>query len=1824
MDTPTSTSTPPRSSSPQASGSQGTQHQPLRESNDIGKLIKSVSGGDQPQDKQPKHRHNIRKNALYSDESPKIIGNPLSFYSQFSDPMESRYHSDEEEQESNAAYDPELDNNNIVSELEGPRGPPGPEQGYGRSAPQPPHEDLQHQESATSQQNGSQSHDENKVPSPAAAASEQQGARRSETSTPRTRVPFSHTQTFTSFLPSMFSRPGQNQDDTGAEFSTPTQEQPQQQQQQHQYFGDANKHEPNRYQRIKNKLRLRKQRERRKPSYFAHDELHDETEKARRDRASKLISNLSLGGPAISLMGVCLLEDEKGIARAPLLLALLGLRVSDVSSSDTVANRRFRIDLEYGVGIERMSWSIERTSRELAMLYYRLRVQNWLKDLSGKKITIPKYPMPPMKRLEKGKTTSSRLKNVIGDSQSQSRVPANTNANAIDNDNESVNSNRSGVSRLTRVRSCIGSITSAVSRDRRERDHLIQSGGGNRNQTYVKEVEVYLNELSDLVDLAPQSNILFAFFEISPLSALLSYESGYQGKQGGIHISGTAKGQGWRVGHFKADDLKGMYDRRSDKWMLIRHSYITYVSNINSTTPLEVFLVDSDLKITSKGTQLLEDDGNDFDANSVNQKDLQEIQKKEHSQIFAHLKITLENRERKLVINPRSRDYVSWLDSLKQMQHNTEWSQKHRFDSFAPERSNCFAQWFVDGRDYFWAVSSAMEMAKQTIFIHDWWLSPELYLRRPANGNQQYRIDRLLQRKAKEGVKIYVIIYRNVGTTVATDSLYTKHSLLSLDEENIHVIRSPNQLLQNTYFWAHHEKLCIVDQTYAFLGGIDLCYGRYDTPDHALTDDSHFDFEHLSSEEELTKEKYLEFQTFPGKDYSNPRAKDFFELEKPYQSMYNRQTTPRMPWHDIHMSSYGKIARDLSRHFVQRWNYLIRQKRPSRFTPLLIPPPDFLDEEAEKHGFQGSCNVQLLRSAGNWSLGLKEHEQSIQNAYLKLIETSEHFVYIENQFFITSCVIDGVEIKNKIGDALVDRIIRAHREGTNWKAIVIIPLMPGFEAQVDQPEGSSVRVIMQCQYMSISRGESSIYAKLRMRGINPEDYIQFFSLRKWGKIGPKRTLITEQLYIHAKCMIVDDTSVIIGSANINERSMRGLRDSEVAAVVQDQERIDTKMDGKPFKAAKFAHSLRMRLMREHLGIALDVLDVVERRFQRIQEFAETSEGLKHATTKFTVPEYRRLSAMVEIASRDVLNQREGTERWKRYCELSQLDEEIGNFDYVEEQSDLPPPLFLPISFNNRTGPYEANKGVRDKKKHSYDNRVQNSVEHKRDVYGNGIDKYRSTLAAQARVTSGEFLKSLSLEVMESMSPKTAFIPDVESVKQFLESDDSLIVEDMDEESQRIINERNEERWLLLKKISYLQRVASREEKFAGHENKKRCEAGLEPNPSSSKELFEGDTSGTNIVDGITSSDGVGSDYAKDKSQATVTLTDSAVKELIDGMSLPEAKVSNYVDPYDFEDPIDSVFYEYVWNEHARRNTELFRMVFHSQPDDAVSRWSEYTNFSKLQSSFMKAQDADAFARTFSNPKSGSDENKLEASEMKSANNVVRETPDRGAAEERQARGGGGAAEEIEDYGLLGKVPPSKEHSKSTENAGKKRNKLARRMSAIAGNVEQKIDERLESSESEGEEEEEEVADGARRNSLMDERDEEPVANGGPEATPNGFIPTSQQSHLGQPASGDDTTTAFNNVENDFSTTAVEEKIDQRNSSNGESQQHVKKNRGGAFLTRRKIQSGEAVYDKATAEKFLDAIQGHLVYFPTEWLSTELKNNNWFYNTDRLPPMEIYD
>lgn len=447
---------------------------------------------------------------------------------------------------------------------------------------------------------------------------------------------------------------------------------------------------------------------------------------------------------------------------------------------------------------------------------------------------------------------------------------------------------------------------------------------------------------------------------------------------------------------------------------------------------------------------------------------------------------------------------------------------------------------------------------------------------------------------------MFVILYNEVSNNLTpTDSNYSKQRLISL-HRNIMVQRSPSHFQTGTFYWAHHEKMCVVDETIAFMGGLDLCFGRWDTPAHVLTDDVRADPDQAGVRHEFDDPRFIgpvrdvepgmvEAHIWPGQDYANERVKEWTVLNRPEEDLFPRDQFPRMPWHDVGMQLVGQPARDLARHFIQRWNYLLRIKNHTREMPFLLPPADFSPEELRSFGLRGTCEAQICRSGGPWSLGTPQRvEHSIQNAYLKAIENAEHFVYIENQFFLSSTVVETTKIENHIGDALVDRILRAHQENEPFRVIIVMPLIPGFPLPIDHPDASSVRLIVEAQYRTICRGKHSIFARLQAHGVDPAEHISFYGLRNWGRLR-NGAITTEQVYIHGKLCVVDDRVVICGSANINERSQRGDRDSELAVVLRDTQMIDSTMAGKPFKVGKMPHELRVRLMQEHLGVDVDAL-----------------------------------------------------------------------------------------------------------------------------------------------------------------------------------------------------------------------------------------------------------------------------------------------------------------------------------------------------------------------------------------------------------------------------------------------------------------------------------------------------------------------------------------------------------------------------------------------------------------------------------------------------------
>lgn len=882
-------------------------------------------------------------------------------------------------------------------------------------------------------------------------------------------------------------------------------------------------------------------------------------------KSAELLAELTAGVPAALILASMFQRDEHGHRRIPILLEQLKVRFTDSTHVESKSGDRhmiFRIELEYGNGLTRMKWVIHRALRDFANLHarykFQISAQKYIQlrpdDARTKLPHFPKSAFPYLRGIRGFDSDTEEEDDRDGDAAGPSAAevsgPERPNKRKMRRPSANVIRRRS-----TGLWQAADDTTGATTRKEPY------------SERQRKKLELYLQMMIRYLIFRPESNRLCKFLELSALGVRLAAEGSYHGKEGYmiIHSSkGVDSGKAWTPSF-----LTG---RHAPKWFAVRHSYIVCVLSPEEMIIHDVIMVDSSFQILTNKKRLRDQKPKDLAKAAKNPSS--------HPQ---HHTLKLYNSERKVKLLAKNERQLHQFDeSIRFMAQNTVWTKQNRFNSFAPVRSNVFAQWLVDGRDYMWNVSRAISMAKDVIYLHGWWISPELYMRRPAAISQKWRLDRLLQRKAREGVKIFVIMYRNINSAIPIDSEYTKFSLLDL-HPNIFVQRSPNQFRQNTFFWAHHEKLCIVDHMVAFVGGIDLCFGRWDTPQHSVVDDKPTGFELSDAPKDADH-----CQLWPGKDYSNARVQDFYALDKPYEEMYERSKVPRMPWHDISMQVVGQPARDLTRHFVQRWNYVLRQRKLTRPTPFLLPPPDFNPGDLQALELDGTCEVQILRSTCWWSIGTPDRtEHSIMTAYIKMIEQSDHFVYIENQFFISSCEVEGTRIENHIGDALVERIIRAAQRGEPWRAVILIPLMPGFQNTVDSQDGTSVRLIMQCQFRSICRGDSSIFSRIRAEGIEPEDYISFYSLRSWGKIGPTKQFVTEQLYIHAKCMIVDDRIAIIGSANINERSLLGSRDSECAAVVRDTDMIWSTMNSEPYLVGRFPHTLRMHLMREHLGIDVD-------------------------------------------------------------------------------------------------------------------------------------------------------------------------------------------------------------------------------------------------------------------------------------------------------------------------------------------------------------------------------------------------------------------------------------------------------------------------------------------------------------------------------------------------------------------------------------------------------------------------------------------------------------
>ncbi|XP_048606929.1 phospholipase D gamma 1-like isoform X1 [Brassica napus] len=309
-------------------------------------------------------------------------------------------------------------------------------------------------------------------------------------------------------------------------------------------------------------------------------------------------------------------------------------------------------------------------------------------------------------------------------------------------------------------------------------------------------------------------------------------------------------------------------------------------------------------------------------------------------------------------------------------------------------------------------MAYAIRKAKNLIYITGWSVYHPVRLVRRNNDPTDGTLGDLLKKRSKEGVRVLLLVwddptsrsfpkYRKQGVMNTSDEEtrhFFKNSSVQViicprsDAEGLHGLVKKNEV--ETYY-THHQKTVIVDadagqgrrKIVGFVGGLDVCNGRFDTPNHPL---------------------FTTLKTLHKDDVHNPNF------------VPNAEDGPRQPWHDLHSKIDGPGAYDLLTNFEQRWEKAIKKQhkiwkhRSCSDDALLkinmIPEIMGLSEASSTNDSDPeSWHVQVFRSIDSTSVkGFPKDpkqdtgrnlrcgknilvDMSIHTAYVKAIRSAQHF-----------------------------------------------------------------------------------------------------------------------------------------------------------------------------------------------------------------------------------------------------------------------------------------------------------------------------------------------------------------------------------------------------------------------------------------------------------------------------------------------------------------------------------------------------------------------------------------------------------------------------------------------------------------------------------------------------------------------------------------------------------------------------------------------------------------------------------------------------------------
>ncbi|PIN16225.1 Phospholipase D [Handroanthus impetiginosus] len=410
-------------------------------------------------------------------------------------------------------------------------------------------------------------------------------------------------------------------------------------------------------------------------------------------------------------------------------------------------------------------------------------------------------------------------------------------------------------------------------------------------------------------------------------------------------------------------------------------------------------------------------------------------------------------------------------------------------------------------------IFDAIRQARRLIYITGWSVWHKVRLVRDGNPLSDYTLGELLKSKSQEGVRVLLLVWDDPTSRsilgYKTDGVMQTH-----DEEtrrffkhsSVQVLLCP-RVAGKRHSWVkqreveviytHHQKTVVVDadagnnrrKIVAFLGGLDLCDGRYDTPQHPI---------------------FRTLQTVHSDDYHNPTYAG------------NVTGCPREPWHDLHCKIDGPAAYDVLNNFEERW---MKASKPHGIKKLKMSYDDALlriERMPEILGLSDApCvsdddlegwHVQVFRSIDSNSVkGFPKDpkdatvrnlvcgknvliDMSIHTAYIKAIRAAQHFIYIENQYFIGSSYnwnqYKDVGANNLIPMEIALKIAEKIRAHERFAAYIVIPMWPE-----GNPTGAATQRILFWQHKTMQMMYETIYKALAEVGLedaySPQDYLNF-------------------------------------------------------------------------------------------------------------------------------------------------------------------------------------------------------------------------------------------------------------------------------------------------------------------------------------------------------------------------------------------------------------------------------------------------------------------------------------------------------------------------------------------------------------------------------------------------------------------------------------------------------------------------------------------------------------------------------------------------------------